>query len=388
MNSGTMKTCRPKIAVVVPKYGLVGGAERFAAEVTSRLAASTDYEFHVFAHQWAAPNDSPVIFHRIPRRPFPRSLRPWSFARHVARGLKSEDFDLVHSHDRIFAADIVSLHCTPHRFWVRNVLQKRMSLFDHSTIAVEAHLLTQSRSATFLPVSSLTMDLFRREYPASAGTWKVAPPGVDYERFSSPDRENCRRNIRERHKVPKNAFLILFAGMNFELKGLDTIMESVAMARRQRPEAGFHLLVVGRGQIGRYLAKAGTLEVEDAVTFVGEVTNNIEEYYRGSDAFMLLSAFDTFGMVVLEAMAAGTPVIVGRNVGARDIVQHGSSGFVMDNHIDAKTAARHLRELCHEDTARRFGVAAARTAAGSDWQQTTNLIAQAYEASLHDRRRK
>jgi len=388
MLHGTMMIHRPKIAVVVPKYGLVGGAERFTAEVTSRMAAASDYEFHIFAHQWVAPDDSRVTFHRIPRRPFPRSLRPWAFARHVARALESGNFDLVHSHDRIFAADIVSLHCTPHRVWVRDILHKRMSLFDRSTIAVETRLLRQARPTAFLPVSSLTMDMFRREYPESSGRWAIVPPGVDYERFSSPDRDRCRQEIRDRHGIPRGAFLVLFAGMNFQLKGLDAIMESVALARRQRPAAGIHLLVVGRGQTGRYRAKARALEMADAVTFAGEVTEGIEEYYRASDAFMILSALDTFGMVVLEAMAAGTPVIVSQNVGARDIVQHGCSGFILTDRRDVSTAARFIGELCHDYTSRRFGVAAARTAAGYEWRQTTNLISDTYEASLRDRRRK
>jgi UDP-glucose:(heptosyl)LPS alpha-1,3-glucosyltransferase len=381
-----MMTRRPRIAVVIPKYGVVGGAERFAAEVTSRLAASSDYEFHVFAQQWATADDSPVTFHRIPRRPFPRSLRPWAFARHVARALESGNFDLVHSHDRIFAADIVSLHCTPHRAWVKDILHKRMSLFDRSTIAVETRLLRQARSTTFLPVSSLTMDMFRREYPESSGRWAIVPPGVDYERFSSPDRDQCRQEIRDRHGIPRGAFLVLFAGMNFQLKGLDAIMESVALARRQRPAAGIHLLVVGRGQTGKYRAKARALEMDDAVNFAGEVTEGIEDYYRASDAFMMLSAFDTFGMVVLEAMAAGLPVIIGPQVGAKDLVHQGENGFVLQNRNDSAAAADCLVGLTVWEHRERLAANTAATAAGSDWSFLTEKIRGYYTTSIRDAR--
>jgi UDP-glucose:(heptosyl)LPS alpha-1,3-glucosyltransferase len=373
---------RPKIAVVIPKYGLVGGAEHFAYEITERLARTTPYEFHVLAHRWKYTEGSPVAFHRIRRLPIPRSIRPWAFAWQVKRTVRAEGFHLVHSHDRIFAADIVSLHCAPHRAWVRDILGKRTSFFDRSTIAVEAHLVRSGLSTTFLPVSSLSMDMFRKEYSGLPGKWQIMHPGVDYFRFSSPERERCRESVRVRHGLPKKAFVVLFAGMNFELKGLDVILESVARARQRLPDADIRLLVVGRGNTEKYQAKAQSLGIGMAVTFTGVVTAGMEEYYRACDTLMILSHFDTFAMVVLEAMAAGLPVIVGPKVGARDIVQHGSSGFVLKSNNDACSSAEYLCTLCTDGKFRQFGLAGSRIAAKHDWEETRQEILRIYRAAL------
>jgi UDP-glucose:(heptosyl)LPS alpha-1,3-glucosyltransferase len=371
-----------KIAVVVPKYGLAGGAEQFAASLTERLAGSTPYEFHVFAHRWRIQPGSPVLFHRLPEWRWPRFLRPWAFAKAVERALRTDHFDLVHSHDRIFRADVFSLHCTPHRTWVRDVRAKIPSLFDRVMIGVERRMVSGNPSATFLPVSSLSADLFHREYPDAKGHWKIMPPGVDYARFSGPDRDTCRREICARHGIDRGAFVVLFVGMNFEHKGLDTVMEAVAKASRQRLGAKFHLLVVGKGNIGKYFAKAAQLGLASSVTFTGAITSSLEEYYRSSDCLMLLSAFDTFGMVVLEAMAAGLPAVISSAVGAKDIAEKQGNGRVLLSHHDRDSAADALLELVEPEKWNNCSRAASQTARILDWSKQAEEMLGVYDALL------
>jgi UDP-glucose:(heptosyl)LPS alpha-1,3-glucosyltransferase len=96
---------RRRIAVVIPKYGLVGGAEGFAAELTERIAMNSRFDVHVFANRWVASSDR-VTFHKIPAIKFPRFLGPPGFAWFVRRRIAaSGPFDIIHTHDRIFAAD-------------------------------------------------------------------------------------------------------------------------------------------------------------------------------------------------------------------------------------------------------------------------------------------
>jgi len=75
---------------------------------------------------------------------------------------------------------------------------------------------------------------------------------------------------------------------------------------------------------------AQKLAIEDDVIFTGTWINNIEMIYLSSDFFAMPSEFDTFGMVFLEAMSASLPVIVSDNVGAKDLVEDGVNGFVVE----------------------------------------------------------
>jgi len=367
-----------RIAVVAPKYGLVGGAERFSAEITERVAKTSEFEFHVFAQKWSSTSKSSIVFHRIPRLPVPRSLRPRFFAWLVASRLKSEHFDLVHSHARVFRADVATLHGIPHCAWVRDIRRKRTSFFDRETISVEHRMISSGADVTFLPVSSIARDIFMETFPNPPGHWQVMAPGVDFERFASPDRELCREEIRRVTGFGSRAFLVLFAGMNFELKGLDTVLQAVAETRSRIPTANVCLLVVGKGSESKYRAKAEALGIRNSVAFAGTVEVGLERYYRASDAFMMLSDFDSFGMVVLEAMAAGLPVVIGPRVGARDIVEDGTNGFILQNNRDPGEAADHLVLLCKPETSAAFSDSARKHASTRSWRTVGEEMCSVY----------
>lgn len=376
-----MDTTRPahqKIAVVVPKYGLVGGGERFTSEVTGRLAQNENFEIHVFANQWIANSDR-IHFHKIPVVRFPRFLNPLFFAWYVKWAIGRIGFDLVHSHHWIFKADIFSAHGVPHAGWVREVRKRSPSLYDRAFSAVERRALHNGGASCFLPVSSLAMEAFRREYAMLPGQWQIVHPGVDMARFSSPDRSACRAEIRGRYGIDADDFLVLFVGMNFDVKGLDTIIAALARARAMRPEANIRLLVVGRGDQRKYSKIAEVAGIAGAVTFVGTQHAGLERFYRAADAFALFSAFDTFGMVVLEAMAAGLPVIVSPNVGAKDLVEEGINGFVLPDFRDAETAANRVVQLLDAYRRKAMGAAAQAKAVEQTWERLAGKIEALYQ---------
>jgi UDP-glucose:(heptosyl)LPS alpha-1,3-glucosyltransferase len=377
----TRRTQR-KIAVVVPKYGLVGGGERFASEITGRLAQNKDFDIHVFANRWVANSDR-ITFHKVPTVRFPRFLIYWFSSWFVKRVTSRMNFDLVHSHQWLSNADILSVHGVPHAGWVRNVRRKKWpSLYDWAVIAIERHTIKRGGSSCFLPVSSIAMEAFRREYAMLPGRWQVVHPGVEVARFSTPDRTTCRADIRGHYGIGESDILLLFVGMNFEVKGLDTIIAALAKARTARPEASFRLLVVGRGDEGKYRKMALSLGIAEAVTFAGTQVGGLERYYRAADIFIMLSKFDTFGMVVLEAMASGLPVIVSPNVGAKDLVQEGINGFILSSPQDADAAAERIVRLSSLEQREAMGAAAAQTASMHDWEKLAEKMEHLYQDVL------
>lgn len=374
-----------KIAVVIRGYGKTGGAELFASVVTERLARNNNFEIHVFANE-LAPNSDRIKFHKVPIIQFPRFLHQLSFAWFACRMIRRMNFDLVHSHEWIFNADIFTIHSLPHASWIRDVRKKRFfSLFDRGKIAVEQRAIKTGGSSRFLPVSSLAMQAYRREYATLPGQWHVMNPGVNVARFSTPDRAACRAEIRGRYGIGESDVLLIFVGMSFGIKGLDTIIEALAKARAILPKANFRLLVVGRGgyEEGKFRRQAQSLGVAEAVTFAGAQVDGLERYYRAADIFIMLSKFDTFGMVVLEAMAAGLPVILSPNVGAKDLVEEGINGFVLPALQDSDAASDRIVQLSNIEQRATMGMAAARTASMHDWEKLAGKMGEIYELQLH-----
>jgi UDP-glucose:(heptosyl)LPS alpha-1,3-glucosyltransferase len=376
-----------RIAVVIPKFGLVGGAEGFAALLTERIAADPRFEVHVFANRWADPSGR-IVFHQVPIVRFPKFLTTPSFAWFANREIAAAvPFDLIHTHDRIFRADVYTMHGVPHRWWVREVRRRRMSLFDRALARVEDRLVSEGGCRRFLAVSELTRKIFLGEYPIDPARVTVVHPGIDASPYAKLDRERCRREIRGRFGIGPDEPLILFVSMNFAIKGLDHILRGLGRLRKRDPESRFRLLVIGRGDQKAYGGLARELGLGNAVLFAGAVAREkLPEFYLAGDLYAMLSRFDTFGMVVLEAMAAGLPVLISGSVGARDIVREGENGFVIDDPGDSDAVADRIGTMLSGHTRERMGREAGKTAREHSWEAVATRVSAIYEEIWADQR--
>lgn len=368
---------RMRIAVVIPKYGLLGGAEGFAYELTERLAVRPLFEFHVFANRYRR-GKAPVTFHQVPILPFPRFMRQISFAWFTKKAIRRKGFDLVHSHDRIFQMDLLTMHGIPHERWAREVRRKRLSLFDRALGWVEKRGLADPALRMVLPVSELVKEELLKTYRIPEDRIRVIHPGIAAERFASLSRDACRRDVRQRHNLTESDLVVLFVGMNFEIKRLDLVMEGMAQLIREESKASpLRLMVVGKGEVGRYRALARRLGLGERVVFAG-ATREVEPYYMASDIFAMPSVQDTFGMAVLEAMAAGLPVIITRNVGAQDLVEDGVEGFILGKNPHPSELAEKMALLLNPDRRRKMGGQARKTAFQHTWDRVAEEMETIY----------
>jgi UDP-glucose:(heptosyl)LPS alpha-1,3-glucosyltransferase len=370
-----------KIAVVIPKYGLVGGAERFAAELTERIALGGRFEMHVFANRWS-PKSERVAFHKIPIIGFPKFLTTISFAHFAGQAISRLGMDVIHAHDRIFHADIFTMHGIPHRIWVERIRQKRwLSLFDRGTAWVEGRLIRNQHCRRILPVSTLTADVLREAYPdLEPARIDVMHPGVDAARYDHLDRGSCRREIRESYGIGMTDFLILFVSMNFDVKGLDQLIASLAKIKGKDQGNRVKLLIAGKGNRQKYLNLARDLGVGDQLVFTGVVKRDtLDKLYMAADIYAMLSQFDTFGMVVLEAMAASLPVIISGRVGAKDLVREGFNGYVIDNPADTDAITDRIIRFLDGEARHSMGQAAYETAKEHSWDAAAERMAAIYE---------
>ncbi len=365
-----------KIAVVVPKYGLVGGGEKFALELTERIASNHRYDVHVFANKWRPQSDH-ITFHKIPVISFPKFLTTISFAWFANRKIAKMNFDLIHTHERIFHADIFTMHSVPHRFWVKEVRRKKMSLFDYGTSWVEKSLINNEKCKVFLPVSGITKEKFLREFNVDPGKIHVMHPGVDIGKFNEFDRRECRREIRKRFGIGESDTAVLFVSMNFELKELDNLMAAMAMTKPKHPSEKLKLLVVGKGNEKKYSRLAQQFGIKDDVIFAGVWKDNIEKIYLASDIFAMPSGFDTFGMAVLEAMSASLPVIISDSVGAKDLVKDGINGFIVEKE-DISLISSKIVFMLDKENRQHMAKEAYKKATKHSWDGVAEMVLKIY----------
>lgn len=370
-----------KIAVVIPKYGLVGGAEGFAASLTEQLARDSAFEIHVFANRWSKHKlQEGISFHPVPIIPFPKFLKTISFAIFAQNAIGRIGVDIIHAHDRMLRPDLYSIHGIPHRIWVKDIRRKNYpSLFDRTTSWVERRMVVGGTCRYFLAVSRLTRDVFLKEYPMSVDRVPVVHPGIDPLILAKERNIVDRHIVRRQYGLPIDTPLILFVSMNFDIKGLDPLLAGLGRLRALYPAQPFHLLVVGGDKRGKYELMAAKAAIADRVTFSGTVsTEKLTLIYAAGDLYAMLSKFDTFGMVVLEAMARGLPVVLSSNVGASDLVRENVNGFVIAPPLDADKVAQVIFQALQPELKVLMGKAALATAREFTWERSARQVTEIY----------
>jgi UDP-glucose:(heptosyl)LPS alpha-1,3-glucosyltransferase len=369
---------RLRVAVFVERFGFPGGSERFSQQTVNLMADTGRYEFHVFANRWNSTRTD-IRFYHVPIARFSRTLRPWLLSQIASQMIRRGTYDVVHSHGAIAHADIVSVHGAPRRYWIREVKRRRMHPFDFVSDAVDRAVLSNGSSTRFMPVSSLLHDTFRETWGTLPGSWAVLHPGVDCDRFAR--NEEARAAQRARLGISNDEIMLLFVGMNFEIKGLGLLIEALAQYSRTPAAVPMKIVVVGKGKEDHFRGLARSLGIEDKVTFAGVCTTGIENYYSAADAFALLSTFETFCMAALEAMAASLPVIVTSRMGIRDLVVDGEHGFVVAPDAQVRDVVRCLHEIADGSKRTAMGRRARGVAEQHSWEVVVRRLGTEYEAS-------
>lgn len=173
-------------------------------------------------------------------------------------------------------------------------------------------------------VSETVREEFERIYPASASRLVVISNGVDLERHHPRLRRRAREKLFAACGFRDDAPLISFVGRNASLKGLDILLESLAPLRERR----WRLIVAGPHDLAAWRAYAVRLGFgADRIAMFEHLDG--QDLAAGSDLLVLPSRRDPCPLVVLEALAAGTPVLVSDRVGSRDAIRLIEAGEVV-----------------------------------------------------------
>lgn len=183
------------------------------------------------------------------------------------------------------------------------------------------------RAAAIVTASDHERQLLQRYYGADPRRMHTIPCGVDLELFRPQDRAAARRRLG----LPAASPVLLWVGRLEKLKGVDILISAVA----QLDERDFTLLIVGgderaAGLKAELLAQAAAAGVAANVRFEGAVAHDdLPVYYSAADVCVVPSYYESFGLVAVESMACGTPVVASRVGGLVSTVTDGVSGYLI-----------------------------------------------------------
>ena len=372
-----------RVAHVLLRFDAPGGVETNVREVTRRLRASGE-DVEVFASdlydegRWErrsgyAPVVDGVPVHRFPvrKRLVPGLTMPMMVG--LVDALAESGVDLIHAHshryghvleaaavaDRLRIPLVVSTHYHP--------ADRREPPFKRGLLRVQDVVLGMSayRVARALVVQTDREAELVGEF-APRAKLRTIPPGIDLASWSSP--ETDRADMLD---LPKEYFL--FVGRLAANKGLPTLIDALA---RLRPDERRPLVLMGRdwGERSRLETRARALGIGDQLRFLDHVDppSVYRGVLRGARALVLPSEWEAFGLVLLDAMAAGTPIVATAVGGVPDVLQGGRVGRLVP-YGDADALATALRSVVEDsqDT-ERMRAAGRERVSGLDWSVTVD----------------
>lgn len=357
-----------------------GGMERVMSQVAAGLL-ERGFAVRVIAYTCRLPRHPALSFVRVPgpRRPAAISFPWFALAASVATLRHRRGRLLTQGAILPLRADVVAAQFCTHAFLAaddrprrrRDSLPYRVNeaLDRRLNLVAERWVYRRARAGRVMTVSSGFAAELQRFFPALEGRVSVVPNGVDAAEFR-PD-PVARAEVRERLGVGA-ALLAAFVGGDWGRKGLAIAMDGVAKA------PPWHLVVVGDGDAEGYAARARGLGAGERVHFVGR-QQQPGRFLAAADAFVFPSAYEPFGLVVLEAGATGLPLVVTRTHGTAELVRDGENGRVVERDGEAFAAA--LNELAGAPERRAaMGARARELAAGYAWPRVADAYAEALAA--------
>lgn len=257
------------------------------------------------------------------------------------------DYDIVFGH--YWLSGLVGLRLRPH--WHAPVVQMFHTLAALKNIVAQSEQEREpsqrqscegelmQRVDRVIAATPVDRNQMREHYNAPADKISVIPPGVDLTRFTPMSQAAAKAYLG----IPPKHHNLLFVGRIQPLKGIDVLLRALAIVKRQQPAlaANICLAIIGGGvkqsdaeaeapEMARLTALRAELGLSDMVTFLGaKDQDTLVYYYSAAEMVIIPSHYESFGLVAVEAMACGRPVIASDVGGLTFSVEDGFNGYLV-----------------------------------------------------------
>lgn len=324
-----------------------------------------------------------VFFHKIKYYEAPRVLRYLFPLYHVPKNLRIDRYDCVINNgvgNSIIQDILIAQSC--HKAWLINDFKSgriHINPLNLFVLFIENYNYKQGHYRKIISISHLLTKSLIETYSIPDDDIVTIHSGVNVEEFRpSHERTEKCESLRKSLGLRREDFLVLFVGNEFERKGLEVVIRALSIAKEKVQD--LKLIVVGKDNPKKYVDFIRNHNLEKDVIFMGLLGGKIlRRIYSCSDVLVFPTRYDAFGLVILEAMASGLPVITSRYAGASEIITTNKDGIVI-NSLNPVSYASEIIRLYEDATLRqKLSRHSVKTAQNYTWDKVIEKVRKVVE---------
>jgi UDP-glucose:(heptosyl)LPS alpha-1,3-glucosyltransferase len=336
-----------RIALLTRRFNPAGGGTERDLIAAAQCLLGAGYDLRIYAAHTAVAHWRGLAIRRMPPAVLgSATLEVLGFGLLAARAARRDGADLVISFGRTIDTDIIRCEGGVHRSYLKAAVQWQPRVASWARLSyhgaqkwMDARSFRSRALRAVASISRLVADDIARNFGLPASLLEVLYNGVDLERFQAVTGGTLRQSARARWELPPTA-AVAFIGNGFGRKGLGFLLEAWPHLKAKAV-----LLIAGSDRAAAsYRDLARRLGISHAVRFLG-AAQDAAAVLGAADALALTSLFEAFGNVVLEAMAAGLPVLTSTRCGAAEVLPPELRPFVVEQPADPLEIARRLDDL-------------------------------------------
>lgn len=360
-----------KIAMLTKHFNFRNGSSRAIHEISVHLVAR-GHEVHIFCNKKPDAYSGGPILRHVPMLKLGSWAKVLTFNMGCSRMVRQEGFDIIHGHGNTEIQDFLTVRiCRKANLVARGLPLSRRD--PH--LWMEERQFQDARLKRIITLSEMVRKDLHTYYGISLAQIVAIPNGVDLERFHPKVRLSYRGKMRNQYGIKEDEFLVLFvASGNFMNRGLLNLFTAL----KQVGNLPIRVMIIGTDRLTPFRRIASETGLLSRLLFV-PFSDMIECYYAMGDTLVFPTYYDTFGQVVLEAMACGLPVVVSAQAGVSEVVTDGQNAIVMKDPSDTAFLAEQLRMLQDPTLRERIGHAARDTAVRYTWDSVAERTLMEYE---------
>ncbi|WP_245652846.1 glycosyltransferase family 4 protein [Methylophilus rhizosphaerae] len=301
---------------------------------TAQQLARHGHEVEVFAMSWQGETPPGIRVHLLPQRGWLNYQRYQKFIDAAFAHMRQHPFDYVVGYNRMagldahFAADpcFIERAHKQRNFWYR--LLPRFKWFA----SCEQVIFSAESRTEILMVALTEKPVFQHWYGTQDTRFHYIPPFLSAERFQSQDRTGMRAYLRQAFQFGADDFVYMLTGSGFHMKGLDRAIIALA-ALPPDILANTRIIAVGQDNPHDFEKLAAKLGVTDHV-IISKGRTDIPQLMQGADICIHPARRENTGLVILEGMACGTPMLVTDTCGYAHYVDEANAGIVCHSPYD------------------------------------------------------